>query len=223
MNNKNSNSNKRNITKVIILVVSLIVIGVSGTYAYFTMSLTGEPSETKATSGVFKVVSSLEDTSAINNTRLRLIDVADKDTKAEKLTFTVTSLTETNVDARYYIQLKNIKLSKNLYNSYLKWEISKDTGEVLASGDFSQAKRDGEPTENEADNVLTNAQDIDLTTSIYTTSGENGLVLKQKTTETLVFRIWLQNDPNTNQIDLTNGSFLGRLFLEAVPISEINS
>ena len=223
MNNKNSNSNKRNITKVIILVVSLIVIGVSGTYAYFTMSLTGGPSETKATSGVFKVVSSLEDTSAINNTRLRLIDVADKDTKAEKLTFTVTSLPETNVDARYYIQLKNIKLSKNLYNSYLKWEISKDTGEVLASGDFSQAKRDGEPTINEADNVLTNAQNIDLTTSIYTTSGENGLVLKQKTTETLVFRIWLQNDPNTNQIDLTNGSFLGQLFLKAVPISEINS
>lgn len=222
MSDENSKSSRRNITKVIILVVSLIVIGVSGTYAYFTMSLTGDPSETKATAGVFKVISSLEDVSAINNTRLRLVDAADKETKAEKLTFTVTSLPESNVDARYYIRLKNIELSKNLYSPYLKWEIAKNTGEILASGDFSQAQRDGAAATNEADNVLTNAKDIDLTASTQTTSGKNGLVLTQKTTETLVFRIWLQDDPNTNQIDLTNGSFAGRLFLEAVPISEIN-
>lgn len=221
MNDKKNT--KSYLTKMIILIISFIVIGISGTYAYFTMTTVGNPTETRATAGVFKVISSLENANAINNTRLRLIDNVDKETKAEKVTFTVTSLPESTVDARYYIRLKNIEISKNLYSSYMKWEIAKTTGEVLAKGDFSQLSRDGEPLANEENNVLTNAKDLDLTTSTQTTTGEDGLVLVKKTQETLLFRIWLENDPNINQIDLMEGNFSGKLFLEAVPISELNS
>ena len=216
-------NNKSHLAKVITLVISFIVIGISGTYAYYTMTIIGSPTETRANAGVFKVTSSLEDVSAINNTRLRLIDSADKEAKAEKITFTVTSLPESTVDARYYIHLKNIEISKNLYSSYMKWEIAKTTGEVLAKGDFSQLLRDGEPLPNEENNVLTNAKDLDLTTNAQTMTKEDGLVLVKKTQETLIFRMWLENDPNINQIDLTEGTFSGKLFLEAVPISELNS
>ena len=181
---------KNSFAKVMILVVSLIVIGVSGTYAYYTISMS-EPSKTSAKAGVFKVESSLETTSAINNSKIRLIDNAEKEIKAEKVTFTVTSLSESTVDGEYYIYLKDILLSKNLYTNYLHWELVQNDV-VKASGDFGDvaSKRTDTPVAGEAK-------------------------------DTLIFRMWLENDPDVNQIAITNGSFAGRLYLEAFPISEI--
>lgn len=204
---------KNSFAKVMILVVSLIVIGVSGTYAYYTISMS-EPSKTSAKAGVFKVESSLETTSAINNSKIRLIDNAEKEVKAEKVTFTVTSLSESTVDGEYYIYLKDILLSKNLYTNYLHWELLQNNV-VKASGDFGDvaSKRTDTPVAGEADNVVTSISEIKL--------NETGLHLNKGTKDTLIFRMWLENDPDVNQIAITNGSFAGRLYLEAFPISEI--
>ena len=145
---------------------------------------------------------------------MRLINNSEKETKAEKVTFTVTSLEESTVDGEYYIYLKDILLSKNLYTSYLHWELVQN-GVVKASGDFSDvaSKRTDTPTANEADNVMTSISEIKL--------NETGLHLNKGTKDTLIFRMWLEDDSNVNQIDLTNGSFAGRLYLEAFPVSEI--
>lgn len=204
---------KNSLAKVMILVVSLIVIGVSGTYAYYTLSMS-DPSTTSAKSGVFKVESSLETTNAINNNKIRLINNIEKEIKAEKVIFTVTSKSESTIDGEYYIYLKDILLSKNLYTKYLHWELVKNNV-VEASGDFADAasKRTDTPVANEADNVVTSISEMKL--------NETPLHLNKNSKDTLIFRLWLENDPNVNQIAITNGSFAGRLYLEAFPVSEI--
>lgn len=211
MNKKNG---KGNFLKVLILVVALIVLAVSGTYAYYTTAITGTPTKTEIKSGVFKVDTSLESVSAILNTKMKLIDSANKGTQAEKLTFTVKSPSDATVDGNYYIYLKDIHLSKNLYTKYLKWELEKD-GTVVASGDFSSATRSDSVTSGEADNVVTTVNNIQLNT--------NPIRLAKKESHTLVYRMWLENDPNVNQISITNGSFSGRLYLEAFPVSSVTN
>lgn len=209
MKEKNGN----NFSKVIILVVALIVLGISTTYAYFTARITGEPTTTSIKAGNLKIESNLESVSAINNTKIRLIDESEKTTSAEKVTFYVKSTSDSTVDAKYYIYLKDIKLTKNLYSNYFKWELLKN-GVVINSGNFGSAIRTNAITDGEANNVSTTAEDIALNSEAIT--------LAKNTSDTIVFRIWLENDSNINQIELTNGSFSGKLYLEAVPVSSNN-
>lgn len=212
MNEKKSN--KRQVTKVLILVVALMVIAFSGTYAYFTMNFIGNPTTTTATSGVFKVESSLETESVIHNTKLTLISEKEKASQSEKLTFTITSTEESTVDGEFNVYLKDIKLSKNLYSKYLKWELLKGN-EIISQGDFENAVRVGTAAEEEKDNVITDVEEFQLNTT--------ALSLPKNTTQTYTFRMYLLNDPKKNQIELTEGSFNGRLYLEAVPVSELNN
>lgn len=202
--------NKSNFSKVIVLVVALIVLGISTTYAYFTAKVSGTPTKTTLTSGNLKIETNLESVSAINNTNMRLINASDKATSAEKVTFYVKNTADSTVNANYYIYLKGITLSKNLYSNYFKWELlCNDT--VVGSGTFASATRTDTVTSGEADNVSTSAADITLNTE--------AIVLEKNTSDTIVFRVWLENDNNTNQINLTKGSFAGKLYLEAVPVA----
>lgn len=205
--------NTSNYTKVIVLVVALIVLGISTTYAYFTSVITGTPSTTTLKAGNLKIETNLDSVSAINNTKIKLIDASAKTTAAEKVTFYVKSTADTTVDAKYYIYLKDISLSKNLYSNYFKWELLQNN-EIVGSGTFGNATRTDTATTGEASNVVTTAADIALNT--------NALTLAKNTSDTVVFRIWLENDNAVNQIDLTEGSFAGRLYLEAVPVSSNN-
>lgn len=210
--------NKRQLKKVLILVVALIVLAFSGTYAYFSTNFVGKPSTTTVTSGVFDVESSLETESAIRNRRMVLIHVTDtqdqRDEKADKLTFTVTSTDESTVDGEFNIYLKDIKLTKNLYTKYLKWELLKGN-EIINSGNFENAVRVDTPIDEEEDKVITDVEEFQLNTT--------ALSLPKNTTQTYTFRMYLLDDPKKNQIELTEGSFNGRLYLEAVPISTLNS
>ncbi len=207
-------NNKKHMLKIMIFVFSIIILGFSGTYAYFTTAFIGEPSKTQITSGVFKITSSLENVSAINNKNILFINENQRSTHAEKLTFTITSTSESNVDGTFDLYLKDINLSKNLYSSYLKWELLKGT-EIIEQGDFSTANREDTPNDGEKNNVMTRVSDIKIT--------KNPIPIKKNTTETLVFRMYLLNDENVNQIALTEGSFNGRLYLEAIPVSSLNS
>lgn len=203
---------KKQLTKVMILVLSLVVLAFSGTYAYYTNHFIGNPNTTSATSGVFKIESSLDKVSAINNKRLILIDEEEKTEKAEKLTFTITNTEKSTIDGKFDVYLKDIRLSKNLYSSYLKWELVKD-GEIINQGDFSTVERKDEESSTEDEKVVTLVEDVKLTT--------NSLSLLKNTTETLTFRVYLLNDENKNQIELTEGSFSGRLYIEAIPVKNV--
>lgn len=215
MNEKNYN--KRQVTKVFILVIALMVIAFSGTYAYFTNNFIGKPSTTTVTSGVFKVTSSLENASAIRNRRMVLIHVNDtqdqREELADRLTFTVTSTEESTVDGEFNLYLKDIKLTKNLYTKYLKWELLSD-GTIIDSGSFENVERTDTAVEGEEEKAITDVKEFQLNT--------NALSLPKNTTQTYTFRMYLLDDPNRNQIELTDGSFNGRIYLEAVPVSELN-
>lgn len=216
MNEKKSN--KRQVTKVLILVVALMVIAFSGTYAYFTNNFIGKPTTTTVTSGVFDVESSLENASAIRNRRMILIHVNDtqdqREELADKLTFTVTSTENSTVDGKFNLFLKDIKLTKNLYTKYLKWELLKEN-EIINSGDFANAERMGTETEGEEEKAVTDVKEFQLNTE--------AISLPKNTTQTYTFRMYLLDDPTRNQIELTDGSFNGRLYLEAVPVSTLKN
>lgn len=213
MNNQKNKRNKQ-LFKVMILVVSLMVLAFSGTYAYFTINFTGEPTTTTAKSGVFKVESSLENASRINNQHLFLISEDEKSTLADKITFTITSTNESTVDGTFNIYLKDINLSKNLYSKYLKWELLKGN-EIVDSGNFSNAVRMDPEEANEEKNKVTSVGDIKL--------NQKALALPKNTTFTYTFRMYLLNDETKNQIELTEGSFAGRLYIEAVPVSDLQN
>lgn len=207
----NEKKNKRNIIKLMILVVSLMVLAFSGTYAYFTSNITGEPSITKAKSGIFEIKSSLEKTSAINNKRMVLINENQIKEMADSLTFTVTNTENSMLDGEFSIYLKDIKLSKNLYSEYLNWELLDEDGKILYSGNFAEVTRRDEEEAGEASNFVTDVEDIEL-------NEEESIKIAKNTTQTFTFRMYLLNDSTKNQIELTEGSFMGRLYIEAVPI-----
>ncbi len=217
MEAENKINSSKNLGRIFVLVVSLIVIGISGSYAYFTTNIMGKPTQSTISSGKFDVTSSLEGANAIKDLSLTLINAEEVATKAKKLEFTVVSTSHSTIDAKYDVFLRGISLSKNLYSADFKWElINKDCVEescVLASGDFSTVERTDQAVPEEEPNVLTTVKDIQLTTE--------SLLLNKDTTQNLIFRIWLQNDENRNQIELTNGSFEGKLALSVVP-AEMN-
>lgn len=214
---ENKINSSKNLGRIFVLVVSLIVIGVSASYAYFVTNIIGKPTQSTISSGKFEVTSSLEDANAIKDLSLTLINPEEITTKAKSLNFNVVSTSLSTIDAKYHIFLRGITLSKNLYSTDFKWSLSNsDCTEgncILASGDFSSAERVDVASMEESPNVLTTVKDIQLTT--------DAILLQKNTTQNLVFRIWLQNDANRNQIGLTNGSFEGKLSISAIP-AEMN-
>jgi hypothetical protein len=210
----NTKSNKSGILKVLVLVVSLVVLAFSATYAYYTTSITGDSSETVLKSGKLEITTNLESVSAINNSNIILINASEKEEKADSVTFYISNPSTSTIDAKYYVYLTDINLSKNLYSEYFKWELLKND-EVVNSGTFKNASRKTEISEDEENNVLTTSEDIQLNSS--------ALYISPNTTDTLVFRLWLENDDSKNQIELTEGSFSGKLYLEAVPSKDTTS
>jgi hypothetical protein len=200
---------KNNTLKIVVLILALLVIVISVSFSYYTARISGEASKTAVTAATLDLTTDLETVNVINNTNIRLIEASDKEKKAETVTFNVTNPSTSTVSAKYFIYLKEINLSKNLYSSYFKWELLKN-GSVIASGTFANANRTSTASDGEANNVLTTADDIELNTDAITIDPDNK--------DEIVFRIWLENDTTVNQINLTEGSFSGKLYLEAVPV-----
>lgn len=202
--------NTSNYIKVMILTMALIVLGISATYAYFTSTISGDSTKTELKAGKLDIDTNLNNTNRINNPKIGLIDRTEKETKAEKVSFYINNTSLSTVDAKYFIYLKDIELSKNLYSEYFKWELVKN-GEVIENGDFKNAIRIDEVSPTEEKNAITTVEEM--------TINQEAIVLNKNNTDNLIFRVWLENDENINQIDLTNGSFSGRLYLDAVPVS----
>ncbi len=204
---------KSNYAKGIILTVALIVIGVSVTYAYFTSKIAGEAKDTSLQAGTLRIDTNLDSDSinAINNLKLHLIESADIEKKAESVSFYVKNTAESNISAEYDIYLTDISLSKNLYSKYFKWELLNGTTSI-GNGTFENVTRTDTPGDSESNTTLTNVERIKLNT--------NKITIAPDSTDNLIFRMWLENNNEINQIELTNGNFLGKLYLEAIPVSQ---
>ena len=87
--------------------------------------------------------------------------------------------------------VKKVFLIFHFKSKYFKWELLKN-GTTLYSGNFT--------------NAIT-GEDYLLTSSPQT--------LEVSKTDNYILRIWLENDLQVNQIDLTNGTFSGKVKLIA--------
>lgn len=192
----------------ILFVVSLVVLTVSVSYSFFNMQVEGEVTpNTPNGGGKFSVTTTLNDSDIINAAELALIDGANYLTEAEKVSFSITNSANSNLNAKYTIDIVEMTLSKNLASKYFKWAIAVND-EVKISGDFADETIAPEGT---SDTTLAE----NLTKHLITE--ENALSLNIGATDNLVFYMWLENDEAVDQLYLTNGTFKGKLSMSAVP------
>lgn len=201
----------RNVTFIVVFVISIVVIGVSVSYAFYTANMTGNASVPSSNAAIMNVTTNLAEAGAINAAKLSLIDATDYLTKAQKVEFSVTNETTSNVKAKYIVKLVEMSLSKNLASKYFKWSLVVNAGTSNAktfSGTFADTTIGAEGT---TDKTLVS----DLTKTLITDA--NALTLNIGATDNIDFYIWLENDSAVDQLYLTNGNFTGKLSIEAVP------
>src|SRR5574344_18938 len=180
---------KRNLILYLSIVVILICIAFSASYAYFTATITGNDTAktTQVTSGTLDI--DFTTSAYISNSNLFLIDDADKATKADATTFTVAN-SNGNVSGKYNLVLTELAISDNLKSQYFKWELLKNDT-AINNGDFTSA---------------VTGTDFNLTSTSQT--------IAVNSTDSYILRIWL-SESNTNQISLTSGSFSAKVKMVA--------
>ena len=177
--------------RYIVFYLSIVVIIASFTfrlsYAYFAAhGISGESYQTVINSGDLQL--SFLDTQYISSDKLVIIDEEEVATDAEKSIFKVKNTS--NYNASYQIDL-GVTISENLISGDFKWELLVD-GVRNNIGTFAD---------------VSSGSSIKLTDSnIDIAPGEEN---------NLELRIWLQNDPNRNQIELSEGTFTGVVSLTA--------
>lgn len=191
--NKSQSSTKAYILGALIITVSLVIIGVSMSYAYFVNSIeevNPDNKEVRIFSG--DLVMNFASTRTINATAVGLVNDADITTKAEHTDFSVTLPSDAKVNsALYSIYLTELNVSDNLKSPYLKWSLYNGDTEV-ASGDF---------------------ENIGTKTTLYL---KENITINKGSTDGYKLYLWLSNDPDNNQTQLLNGSFSGKVGFRGV-------
>ena len=135
MRMKKSHSVKTYTVIVLVFVISIMVFGVSVSYSFFNLQVSGSADTGRNETPPFEVTTTLNDASVIDSAELALIDGADYLTKAESVSFSVTNSPSSAVSAKYTIDLVEMSLSKNLASKYFKWAIVVNGTETY-TGDF---------------------------------------------------------------------------------------
>lgn len=186
--NKKGNSTKAYVLGALIITVSLVIIGVSMSYAYFinrVEEVNADNKEVIIRSG--DLVMNFESTRTITASGVGLVNDGDVATKAEHTDFSVSLPADAKVNsAKYRIYLTELNIADNLKSADLKWSLYKG-GVSIADGNF--------------ENIGTNTN----------LSLKEDVIIDKGNTDSYVLYIWLSNDPNRNQIDLLNGSFSGKV------------
>ena len=196
---------------VIVFAISIIVIGISASYSFFTVNFDGSKTVPENQAPQFKVTSTLETASAIDAAQLALINGANYKTEAEKVNFSVTNSTESQVKAKYTISLEEMSISKNLVSKYFKWALVVNDGAEgnrVFTGDFTDSSISSEG--NNDTTLVTGLSKVLI-------DDDNTLLLDIGKTDNLTFYIWLENDDSVDQLYLTNGNFSGKLSMNAIP------
>ena len=188
------NTKKRMILTSLIIVVSIVIIGISLSYAYFTNSvqeLNSGNQGTNITSG--ELTMSLATTQYINANSASLINDSDVVSEADYTAFSVTLPSSADAaSATYSLYLTELTITDNLKDSDVKWALYDGSGSnQIASGNFANA---------------TTGTDLPLQSNIPISRG---------TTTSYRLYIWLSNDPANQQIDLLNGSLSAKVGFRA--------
>lgn len=195
-------SNKAYIFGALIITLSIIIIGVSTSYAYFVNEVETKnsgKSGISATSG--DLVINFTTSSVINADAASLINDSEVTSKAHYTGFEIGFPSNAKAaSASYNLYLTDIKMTSNFKSSYLKWALY-DGNESVATGDFSGV------TLSNALNGLYDASNVTLLTNKTISRGTN---------TNYKLYIWLSNDPDNNQIGLLEGQVSAKVAFKAV-------
>lgn len=204
--NTKDNTKKRIILGSLIIVMSIVIIGLSISYAYYLNTIeevNPENQGTNITSG--KLSMNFATDQYINATAAGLIDDEDVlDPSNNNFTqFSVSFADDNSVDsATYNLYLTEISMTQNFKNEDVKWALYNSSDVQVASGNFSKANlsstANGDGTYN-ADNITL----------------KNDITISPGTTNSYKLYIWLSNDDQTNQIDLLNGTLNAKVGFRA--------
>lgn len=202
--------NKSLMLGALIITLSVIIIGISGSYAYFTNSVTETNSANKgvsANSGNLKM--DFTTSQYISATADSLIDDSQVTTKAHHTDFTVQFNNTTTVNsATYRLYLTDITMTNNFKSTYLKWALYDGTNKV-AYGDFGSVSlmNGGSscPTYSSGTPTSCTLSELPLINSVSLTKG---------TVKNYKLYIWLSNSEE-NQNSLLNGSFSAKVAFKA--------
>lgn len=189
---KNQSSSKAYIIGALVITVSLIVIGISMSYAYFANRVEEiNPGNKGVTISSGNLDMTFATTNTINATAAGLVNDADFTTKAEHTDFSITLPSDAKVaSATYNLYLTDLNISNNLKSPYLKWSLYKNNTKVV-DGDFAS--------------IGTNT----------TLNLETAVTISKGTTNDYILYIWLSNDPDVNQTSLLSGTFSGKVGFKA--------
>ncbi len=127
---------KHKLLIIVLALITLIVVSIALTYAYFTAEVEGNDtaSTVKITAG--NLIIDFETSAYINNTKANLIKDEDRASMADKTVFTISHATNSNGPAEYTLSLQNVEISSNLKSKDFKWELLINNT-VVASGNFA--------------------------------------------------------------------------------------
>ena len=194
MENVENNAKKRLILASLIIVMSIIIIGLSLSYAYYlnqVVEVNPDNQGASITSGELTMNFATE--RVINAISAGLVSDTDILTEADYTQFSVTLPSTAKVDsATYTLYLTELTITDNLKSNYVKWALYDGNGtSEITNGTFLNA---------------TTGTDLTIDTGISISKGE---------TDSYRLYIWLSNDENVNQIDLLNGSLSAKVGFRA--------
>lgn len=202
--------------RITIFVLAIVIFGVSTSYAYYVANIKGQASVDESKTAVLNVTTTLENAPAISASKMTIINAADYLTKAQKVDFSITNQSTSNVKAKYTLKLVEMSITKNLSSKYFKYAVIVNAGkdnEKTFTGNFLDEENIApENTSVTKDNPETVTG---LTKNLI--DEDNALILDIGSTDTLSFYIWVENDDNVDQLYLTNGNFSAKLSIDAYP------
>ena len=204
--NTKDNTKKRIILGSLIIVMSIVIIGLSISYAYYLNTIeevNPENQGTNITSG--KLSMNFATSQSIKATAAGLIDDDDVlDPSNNNFTkFSVSFAEDNSVDsATYNLYLTEISMTQNFKNKDVKWALYNSSNELIANGNFSSA-------------TLSSTANGDGTYNADNITLKNDITISPGTTNSYKLYIWLSNDDQTNQIDLLNGTLNAKVGFRA--------
>lgn len=187
-------STKRNILGAMIVVISIMIIGISFSYAYFVNEIEEvQPSENKGisvTSGRLTMNFATLSDQYINANAATLINDADVLSSDMHTDFSITLPSDASVDsANYELYLKDVNITDNFKSEYVKWALytAADTTTPVAAGDFRGA---------------VTGEKLPL---------KSGLTVSQGNTVSYKLYVWLSNAPSVKQNSLLGGKLTAKV------------
>lgn len=187
----------------LVVTMSIIIIGISGSYAYFVNRVESVNPEAEgvsfSSSGPLSI--NFATTKTINATAASLVNDSDVLSSQNYTQFSITLPSNSSVaSATYNLYLTDILMTSNFKSGYLKWALYKSDNTLVNSGNFASV------TLTASGDKYTTAN-IDLKSSININKGS---------TDTYKLYMWLSNDTANNQISLLNGTISAKVGFRAV-------